>query len=106
MNRYEIISMSKRNIYIFIALIVVNLFTYFWLLPDAQKATNSHMRNGHLLGMLFYFFSVLLGWFGLSVWVRKKDYSRLSLFLFFAATLEFWGYRFDTLMCLPCLNSG
>lgn len=98
--------MRKKDIYLFAALILVSLLSFFLLLPDAQEATNSHMRDASVLGTVFYGFSGLLVVTGLNALVERRGYKSFSLFLFFAATLAYWGYRFHSLECLGCLNSG
>jgi hypothetical protein len=86
--------------------IAVNLLTYFFLLPYAQKTANSHMNNGPFFGTTLYFISGLMFLFGLKDLARQKDYKIFILLLVFVATLAFWGYRLHSLMCLGCLNSG
>jgi hypothetical protein len=98
------LKMRKKDTYILTTILAVNLLTFVWLLPYAQKTANSHMNSGPFLGTTLYFISGILLFLGLNGLIQHRDYRFFILLFIFALT--FWGYKLHSLMCLGCLNSG
>lgn len=98
--------MSKKIIYILITCIGVNLFTWLVVLPYAQNTANSHINSGPFFSVIYYVVSIIIGLLGIGVLVKQKDIKLLLLLLAFSATLVFWAYTLQSLLCLGCLNNG
>ena len=88
------------------AMIVVNLFCYFRLLPYAQKTANSHMNTGPFFGTILYLITGILLVFVYKGLFRQSDNKFFISLLVFASTLFFWACKLYFLMCLPCVNGG
>lgn len=98
--------MSKKDIYIFTIILILNVLIYSIVLPYAQKTANSHMNNGPFIGAILYIFAVLLTFIGLIDCVKQKNFKLFLWIFIFELTLTFWGHRLNSLVCLGCLNSG
>jgi hypothetical protein len=55
--------MSKKNSYLSLITIAVNLLTYFSLVPYVQTTANSHMNSGAFFGTSYYLISGLILFF-------------------------------------------
>lgn len=97
--RYKLLS-------IILIIIISNLLIYFLFLPYLQKMTNSHIGDNVLWSVFSFIFSALLISKGIYYLIKKNDYITFSLFIMFATTLIYWGYRFYSLLCLGCSTSG
>jgi len=95
--------MKKKYTFTLIAFILVNLLTYFLILPYEQKMANSHLSTE---GIIFFTLSAILVLFAFFNFILKKDIKIFLILLVFAATLVFWGYKISLLECLICLRSG
>ena len=98
--------MIKKYLYILIATVTINILIYVLILPYAQKTANSHINAGPFFGAIFYFASAVLLIIGLYGLFSDKNYKLFFLYFMFAITLILWGFKFHSLMCLGCLNSG
>jgi len=66
--------MSKKNSYLTLITIAVNLLTYFSLVPYVQTTANSHMNSGAFFGTSYFLISGLLLVFALNRLLKQKDY--------------------------------
>jgi len=95
--------MQKFVITIFI---VIQLLIYFLLLPYAQKSADSHINNGVILGIVFYFVAAWLLMVGLIDGIKQKKYLMIIYVIMMAFTFILWGNVFTNLVCNGCLHSG
>ncbi|MDQ3111470.1 MAG: hypothetical protein M3R17_16405 [Bacteroidota bacterium] len=94
-----------KKIAVLVTIVVLNVLTYFLVLPFAQKTANSHMGNGPLLGIIYCilaFCTILLSIRSL----KQKDVLLFFLFVLLTAALIYWGTRLHSLYCLECTSSG
>lgn len=96
----------QSQLLILILIIISNLLIYSLLLPYLQKMANSHVGDNVLWSIFLSVFSILILSRGVYYLIKKKDYMAFTLFIMFAATLLYWGYRFYFLECLGCSTSG
>ena len=96
----------RKLIVILIVILPVNLLTAFLILPYAQNTANSHMNSGPFFGVLFYIISAIIILLAVYILISHKDIKLFLLFLVFAFTVIFWGYRLCHLYCLGCATSG
>src|SRR5688572_20062595 len=97
---------SKKNIYIFSTFIIVNVLTYFLVLPYAQKTANTHMNNGPFFGIIYYSISAFVLVFCINNLLTNRNFKKLLILLLFSVTFIYWGYRLYLLYCLGCANGG
>ena len=86
--------------------IVIQLLIYFLLLPYAQKLANSHINNGVILGIVFYFVAAWLLLVGLIDGIKQIKYLMIIFVIVIAFPFILWGNVFTNLVCNGCLNSG
>ena len=75
--------MSKKNSYLTLITIAVNLLTYFSLVPYVQTTANSHMNSGAFFGTSYYLISGLLLIFALNRLLKQKDYKLFIILHYF-----------------------
>jgi len=97
---------GKKDTYISMIMIAMNLLTYFFLIPYVQKTANSHMNSGLFFGMSYYVLAGVMLLFGLNELIRRKSDQHFILLFIFAVSLTIWAYKLNATMCLSCLHNG
>ena len=90
----------KNLIYI----LIINFLVYYFLIPYVQKDANSHMNSGPFFSLLFYFVGFTIICY--SVLKKRKQKKIFIELIILALTIIYWGYRFNNIICLKCLESA
>ena len=106
MHGLNIFKLKKKETYLIIIIILLNLLTYFSLIPYVQKTANSHMNSGPFFGMIYYILAGVMLLFGLNELIKRKNTQGFILLFIFAVSLAIWGYKLHVTMCLSCLLNG
>lgn len=71
-----------------------------------QKSANSHLFEGKLWGIVFYFLAIFSSYFVFKAFQKKQSLKFILLIFLIIFSFVFWGFRFQTLYCLNCAAGG
>ncbi len=97
---------AKKQIYLLLGILIVNILTYFLLVPYAQKTANSHINQGDFFGIVYYVISVIFLVIGIRSLIKDRNILLFLLYAGFVITFAFWGYKLFSLYCLECASCG
>lgn len=98
--------MKKKYVYIITIIIAIYTFSFFLLLPYAQKAENSHFDIGTAFGTVYYVLSTMSLLWGIIELKKRKDIKLFLLFISLFVVLLYWGFKLKSLYCLACASGG
>jgi hypothetical protein len=96
--------MTKSNLIILLALVIINGISYFMILPEAQNIADRHYTNSYWT-LLYFLFGALCILYAIRQSKLKRDRIFKIALSFLIVSFFIWAIIFYTLTCEIC-NKG
>jgi len=98
--------LNKREFLLIALIILVNLMSYFLVVPYVQNLENRHFNAGKTISKIYYVLSGVIFLFGLFKYKSERDLKTLLILVLFIVAFIYWGIKISNLYCLKCLILG
>jgi len=85
-------------------LIILNSFTFLWLVPHAQKDVNRLIMSNLFYSGLYFFVGLTISFIACHLYLKENKLLYFAILL--AITCFIWSYIIYTPVCQPCLTNG